>query len=615
MAVAAEGASQTRVCARELRRAFSQPRRVDDAACVALVRRADAAAINTGNANGKSPLMFAAQFRPTSAVVEALLAAGADRDATTRRGHTALVFAAGRGRDDTVKALLAGGASARVRTVTGDTAREMGVGRLDPATVALLEHAEQGGGWVDFRDVEDAKDAQREHARHCAFCRAKMGLTADAFDPSAAAEAARRREALEVEAARARNECAAAADAETLARALVAAACRAVVASRPTPVRDAAVAVVGPALRDAAKARPDVALRACGDAMLGRALPGKDRRPVRLVLEALLSVDFELGDVVAFARDDPKSLATAVEVAAACPRDDALVGELLELALAYAKRRFHAGEMLGVHGVLPFRHAKRDGGPAADLLARLHRFAENAAPSRASFLDDLAALAAAQGVARAYHAAVGTEAPATALPPPPPPPPPPSSSLPPLEPRAAPAIWVDDAAGLAAALRALDGAARVGVDTEWGDAGDADPRAPPALVQLATDGDVFLVDVTALRAAAPRALATLAAKLLLGDDGLVVVGFAFGSDAPRLEALLDAAGAKRDVVDLQRLDGRRARLPSLRDCCATWLRRRLDKSEQCSDWDRRPLSASQLAYAALDASVLLPLHDAMVAAK
>jgi ribonuclease D len=153
------------------------------------------------------------------------------------------------------------------------------------------------------------------------------------------------------------------------------------------------------------------------------------------------------------------------------------------------------------------------------------------------------------------------------------------------------------------------------VDTEWGDAGDADPRAPPALVQLATDADVFLVDVTALRAAAPRALATLAAKLLLDDDGLVVVGFAFGSDAPRLEALLDAAGAKRDVVDLQRLDGRRARLPSLRDCCATWLRRRLDKSEQCSDWDRRPLSASQLAYAALDASVLLPLHDAMVAAR
>ena len=71
----------------------------------------------------------------------------------------------------------------------------------------------------------------------------------------------------------------------------------------------------------------------------------------------------------------------------------------------------------------------------------------------------------------------------------------------------------------------------------------------------------------------------------------------------------------RDVVALQRLDGRRARLPSLRDCCATWLRRRLDKSEQCSDWDRRPLSASQLAYAALDASVLLPLHDAMVAAR
>src|SRR5690606_39173498 len=35
----------------------------------------------------------------------------------------------------------------------------------------------------------------------------------------------------------------------------------------------------------------------------------------------------------------------------------------------------------------------------------------------------------------------------------------------------------------------------------------------------------------------------------------------------------------------------------------------LDKAEQTSDWTRRPLSPRQLAYAAMDVEVLLPLHD------
>ena len=51
--------------------------------------------------------------------------------------------------------------------------------------------------------------------------------------------------------------------------------------------------------------------------------------------------------------------------------------------------------------------------------------------------------------------------------------------------------------------------------------------------------------------------------------------------------------------------------PGLGLVCATWLGRRLDKQEQCSDWDRRPLSASQVAYAAADAAVLIEIAMAM----
>ena len=35
----------------------------------------------------------------------------------------------------------------------------------------------------------------------------------------------------------------------------------------------------------------------------------------------------------------------------------------------------------------------------------------------------------------------------------------------------------------------------------------------------------------------------------------------------------------------------------------------LDKSSQTSNWSRRPLNGDQLRYAALDAELLLALHD------
>ena len=45
-----------------------------------------------------------------------------------------------------------------------------------------------------------------------------------------------------------------------------------------------------------------------------------------------------------------------------------------------------------------------------------------------------------------------------------------------------------------------------------------------------------------------------------------------------------------------------------------WRGAQLDKAEQCSDWDARPLRDAQVAYAALDAAVLLRLWDARPAA-
>jgi len=605
------------ITSRELRKAVSQARRCDDESCIDLVRACPAASIDGGNANGKTALMLAAQFRPTAAVVEELLRRGANYDATTRRGHTALIFAAGRGRDATIVTLLHAGASARVRTVTGDTALDMARGRASPEVVALLEHAEAAGGsWRSFVDDPDALAAQAEHAKTCAVCRAKLG---EPFPDDASNEEDRREAALAAETAATSERCRAAEDAAALSRALVLSACAAAAASRPTPVRDASKRVLGPALVDAAARDAPTLLRACADGALGRALPTRDRRPIRLVLEALLgncggsdavtTVEkggalFEPAALVDFARADPQSYATALELyGRGGASDPACATELWKIALQALTRRLHAGEALGVYGVLAAsrRRRKSEGGATVDSLAHARAWGVACLPG-GDGLDAIDALAVTLGVGAKYCAAVGApeqppvakSAPAVAY-----------ASLPPLEPvPTSSVVWVGDAASLDSASAAVAAASRVAVDTEWGADGGDDPAAPPALIQVAFGERVYLVDALTLRGTLGR----FVERLLDGEGPLL--GFAFEHDRLRLEALLPAAvdRPRRPVVDLQR-----AGHVGLRDACATWLGRRLDKSEQCSDWERRPLSRAQIAYAALDAAILFALHDAMCA--
>ena len=110
-----------------------------------------------------------------------------------------------------------------------------------------------------------------------------------------------------------------------------------------------------------------------------------------------------------------------------------------------------------------------------------------------------------------------------------------------------------------------------------------------------------------------------------------LVGFAFAGDAEilarRLEYSDTAAAAttakvtgsngdgrakaiRRRVLDVQPTAvafgvGSAGQYPSLRTTCEAFLGFTLGKEEQCSDWSRRPLSAAQLEYAALDALVCL----------
>lgn len=155
----------------------------------------------------------------------------------------------------------------------------------------------------------------------------------------------------------------------------------------------------------------------------------------------------------------------------------------------------------------------------------------------------------------------------------------------------------------------------IGFDVEWG----ADNRA--ALLQLATRTDVVLIDLVSLvdRHDGQKALAEFVAPLF---QNATLVGFSLHHDLTRLRASgswFDRCQRAR-IVDLQRLilknlpQSRAMRRPSpgLATVAQWYLGKPLDKREQCSDWDQRPLSLAQRIYAALDAWVcaaIFPMID------
>src|SRR5690625_4686047 len=88
------------------------------------VREAIAAGADTEarNADGMTPLMWAASGFGSADVVQALLAAGADIEARNNNGSTPLMYASALGSADVVQALLDAGANAQAQDQAGNTA-------------------------------------------------------------------------------------------------------------------------------------------------------------------------------------------------------------------------------------------------------------------------------------------------------------------------------------------------------------------------------------------------------------------------------------------------------------------------------------------------------------
>ena len=178
----------------------------------------------------------------------------------------------------------------------------------------------------------------------------------------------------------------------------------------------------------------------------------------------------------------------------------------------------------------------------------------------------------------------------------------------------------------------------VGIDAEW----RPQSGSPVALLQIATRHEVFLVDTLTLCVrdadyaddadcagkeetdAFAEALNRFLDDLFARRD-VVKLGFGLEHDLKRLrrsfpESLSCVAEpallCRRDgFVDVRTLcllafpEKLKLKKTSLAVTVASVLGAYVDKTEQCSDWARRPLSLSQIEYAAADAHVLIVLFD------
>lgn len=143
------------------------------------------------------------------------------------------------------------------------------------------------------------------------------------------------------------------------------------------------------------------------------------------------------------------------------------------------------------------------------------------------------------------------------------------------------------------ALRFLQAETILGFDTETKPAFGKGPLRPPALIQLATSTDVFLVQLN-------RFPFSQECAALLADPDIIKAGAAIHDDLAALARIHPFIPAS--AIDLGKMAQKRG-MPNhgLRTLAASLFGWRIAKGARCSNWDTRFLSHKQIDYAATDA--------------
>jgi ATP-dependent Lhr-like helicase len=159
-----------------------------------------------------------------------------------------------------------------------------------------------------------------------------------------------------------------------------------------------------------------------------------------------------------------------------------------------------------------------------------------------------------------------------------------------------PVVWIATDAALQEACTTLRAATVVGVDVETTLA-----SRTLCLVQVATHDVIFLIDALEIANLEPLAAVLADAAITKVIHNAPFERSVFAQFGMTIEPVVDTLVLSR--ARHGKIEGGHG----LKAVCARELGVHLDKSEQTSNWTRRPLSERQLAYAAVDAEVLLSL--------